>query len=137
MPEFSFRLEDYAHFIRANGSDRDGIYRKLVHEIPRFLMALHPDRRAEVLASAPSLTATGWDALLAGVAEHLAGLHGLPVPEWCNEPGRFIDPVWIVCPAVAERARFAPPAFLRHGALPDPMDLDERGGEAVPFRPEP
>ena len=137
MPEFVFRLEDYSVFIRNNRRDSDGIYRKLMHEIPRFLMAVAPGRRAAVLDGPPTLTGTRWDALLAGVAEHLAGIHGLPVPDWCDEPGRFVDPVWVVCPIVAERARFAPPAFHRHGALPDPMDLDERGGEPEAFRPEP
>ena len=137
MPEFCFSLEAYSAFIHANPSDRDGIYRKIMHEIPRFLMAVRPARRAGILSAAPSLTGTRWDALLAGVAEHLAGIHALPVPRWCDEPGRFVDPVWIVCPIVAERAGFAPPAFHRHGALPDPMDLDERGGEPTAFRPGP
>ena len=30
---------------------------------------------------------------------------------------------------------FAPAAFLRYGAIPDPADLDERGGERYEWLP--
>ena len=134
MPAFSFALEDYAEFIRNNPADLDGIYRKIIHEVPRFLMAVEPERRAAILEAEPSPTGTRWDALLAGVAEHLAGLHGLEVPDWCDEPARFVDPPWVVIEAVGSRSVVrAPGAFLRHGALPDPMDLDARGGEPEPW----
>lgn len=134
MPVFSFALEDYAAFMRNNPNDRDGIYRKIVHEMPRFLMAVEPERRAAILDAGPSLTGTRWDALLAGMAEHLAGLHGLEAPAWCDDPRRFVDPPWIVIEAVGSRSVVrAPAAFLRHGALPDPMDLDARGGEPEPW----
>ena len=134
MSEFSFRLEDYADFIRKHPSDFDGVYRKIVHEIPRFLMAVEPERRAAILDTGPTLTGTRWDALLAGIAEHLAGLHDLDVPAWCDEPDRFVDPPWVVIKAVGSRSVVrAPAAFLRHGALPDPMDLDARGGEPEPW----
>ena len=134
MPAFSFALEDYAKFVRDNPADHDGIYRKIVHEVPRFLMAVEPERRAGILAAPPPLTGTRWDALLAGMAEHLAGLHGLEAPDWCDEPERFVDPPWVAVAAVGSRAVVrAPAAFLRHGALPDPMDLDARGGEPEPW----
>ena len=134
MPAFSFALEDYAEFIRNNPADLDGIYRKIIHEVPRFLMAVEPERRAAILEAEPSPTGTRWDALLAGVAEHLAGLHGLEIPAWCDEPTRFVDPPWVVIEAVGSRSVVrAPGAFLRHGALPDPMDLDARGGEPEPW----
>ena len=134
MPAFSFALEDYAAFVRDNPADRDGIYRKIVHEVPRFLMAVEPERRAAILEAPPSLTGTRWDALLAGMAEHLAGLHGLEAPAWCDERERFVDPPWAAVAAVASRSVVrAPAAFLRHGALPDPMDLDARGGEPEPW----
>ncbi len=58
MPIFSFALEDYAAFIRDNPEDFDGIYRKIVHEVPRFLMAVEPARRAAILEAAPLLTGT-------------------------------------------------------------------------------
>ncbi len=134
MPAFSFALEDYAAFVRNNPEDFHGIYRKIVHEVPRFLMAVEPECRAAVLETAPSLTGTRWDALLAGLAEHLAGLHGLEAPAWCDEPERFVAPPWVVMEAVGSRSVVrAPAAFLRHGALPDPMDLDARGGEPKPW----
>ena len=134
MSAFLFSLEDYAEFIRSNRTDPDGIYRKIIHETPRFLMAVESKRREEILEAGPSLTGTRWDALLAGLVEHLAGLHGLAVPAWCDEPERFVDPPWVVIGAVGSRSVVrAPAAFLRHGALPDPMDLDARGGEPEPW----
>ena len=64
------------------------------------------------------------------------------MPEWCNEPERFLDVPWVI-PANPAAARdsvlYAPGAFIRHGALADPADLDARGGETrewIPGRPQ-
>ena len=79
-----------------------------------------------------------WDALMAAVVEHLATLHGHEVPEWVNERERFLDVPWIVSrlPLIRQESlAFAPAAFIRHGALPDPRDLDARGGERHAWAP--
>ncbi len=80
------------------------------------------------------LTHTKWDALLAAMVEHLARLHGHEQPAWVDEPERFLDSPWVLSPVPVirmEALMFAPAAFLRHGAIPDPRDLDDRGGERM------
>ena len=66
------------------------------------------------------------------MVEHVAWLHGHAPPAWVDEPERFLDSTWVVSPLPSIRMdslMFAPAAFLRHGAIPDPRDLDRRGGE--------
>ena len=134
---FRFSLVSVAAFVREqDAGDPAGVYRLLVHGVPRLLAAAAPEHRASLLSEAPPLTGTRWDALLAGVAEHLAMLHGIDMPAWCDEAARFADPPWVAGAAAGSRCLIgAPGAFLRHGALPDPMDLDARGGEAAPWWP--
>lgn len=52
------------------------------------------------------------------------------MPAWVDEPGRFLKRTWVISrnPAIAaDSVLYAPAAFIRHGALPDPLDLDARG----------
>ena len=116
------------------------ILRGIAHDLPRRFLGLPRARQAEVLADPPPLTRTRWDALLAAVAEHVAELHGHSVPAWADEPARFLRVPWIVSADPEIRANsllYAPPAFIRHGALPDPRDFDARGGERHAWDPEP
>jgi hypothetical protein len=39
-----------------------------------------------------------WDALLAGVVEHLCFHHDVPVPAWAIRPARFLERWWFVIP---------------------------------------
>jgi hypothetical protein len=48
------------------------------------------DMRARAIAAAPARIAPIHDAYLAAVAEHLALRFGLPVPQWVEEPDRFL-----------------------------------------------
>ena len=48
------------------------------------------DLRARAIAAAPARIAPIHDAYLAAVAEHLALRFGLPVPQWVEEPDRFL-----------------------------------------------
>ena len=48
------------------------------------------DMRARAIAVAPTRIAPIHDAYLAAVAEHLALKFGLPVPQWTEEPHRFL-----------------------------------------------
>lgn len=43
------------------------------------------------------------DALLAGIAEHLAARH-LPCPRWTEEKGRFLDRLWLLSAGPSLRA---------------------------------
>jgi hypothetical protein len=60
------------------------------------------------------------DALVAGVAEHLAAVRGLPCPAWVREPERFLDRFWFVSSVPGFRAvalAQTPIALKRRGVL--------------------
>lgn len=75
----------------------------------------------------PASTASArFDALIAGVVDHLLTEARLPRPTWLDEPWRIVEPAWDVepVPALRERARTATPAALRnHGVYLDPREL--------------
>ena len=126
-------LAEYARAVEA-GWTKDELMRAILHELPRRLERLTPEERTRVLTERPPLTATRWDALIAATAEHVAGLHGLSPPAWTDEPERFVDLPWVLPEPELDDMRqdalwYAPAAFIRHGVLPDPRDLDRRGGE--------
>ncbi len=125
------RLQDYSDAIRAGWKEAD-LYRAIVHQVPRLFHSLDHQEQSEALHERPVLTGTRWDALLAATVEHLAELHGHAAPAWTSECERFLDVPWVVSrnPLIRlQSIAFAPPAFIRHSALPDPRDLDARGGE--------
>ena len=131
------RLQDYSDAV-TEGWNRADIYRAIIHEIPRLYRSLDSEGQRQAIEDAPTLTGTKWDALIAAVVEHVARLHGQDVPAWVEEPERFLDETWTVSslPLIRrESLAYAPDAFIRHGALPDPRDLDARGGEPRPLMP--
>ena len=126
-----FSLSWYIDGIGAGWPEGD-IARMIVHGLPREFHALSAADQREALAARVPLTRTKWDALLAAMVEHVASLHGHERPAWVDEPERFLDSTWVLSPIPVIRMHslmFAPAAFLRHGAIPDPRDLDQRGGE--------
>ena len=132
-----FSLGSYTAGIRDGWPDAD-IYRWIVHDLPRQFHARSADEQRQALEERVALTRTRWDALLAAMVEHVATLHGHPVPEWVNEPERFQRRTWVVSRTRQIRLdslMYAPAAFLRHGAVPDPRDLDRRGGERDDWAP--
>ena len=44
------------------------------------------------------------DALFAGIAEHLAAVHGIACPPWAGEPERFLERFWFVSSEPGYRA---------------------------------
>ncbi|MBA3401492.1 MAG: hypothetical protein H0U05_05830 [Actinobacteria bacterium] len=58
------------------------------------------------------------DALLAGVAEHLAAVMSLPCPAWVREPDRFLDTFWFVSDV---------PGFRATALAQTPIALKRRG----------
>ena len=125
------RLQDYSNAIRAGWKETD-LYRAIIHQVPRLFHSLDHQEQQEALHERPALTGTRWDALLAATVEHVAELHGHAAPAWTSERERFLDVPWVVSrnPLIRlQSIAFAPPAFIRHSALPDPRDLDGRGGE--------
>ena len=126
-----FTLSAYIEGIRRKWPERD-IQRNIVCGLPRGFHGRSAAEQRAALAERVPLTHTKWDALLAAMVEHLARLHDHPVPAWVEEPERFLDSTWVLSPIPIIRLNslmFAPGAFLRHGAIPDPRDLDSRGGE--------
>lgn len=131
MSRHPLSLTEYSDAINERWNDAE-LERAILHDLPRRFHALSTDERAAVLASPPPVTGTRWDALLAATVEHIADLHGQPLPAWLEEPARRLDRPWAL-PTTRRIRRnaifYAPAAFVRHGALPDPRDLDARGGE--------
>ena len=132
-------LADYIVGI-VEGWPEGDIERWIVCELPRQFHRRSAAEQREALAERVPLTRTKWDALLAAMVEHVARLHGHEPPAWVDEPERFLDSTWVVSelPLIRINAlMFAPAAFLRHGAIPDPRDLDARGGERYDWTPWP
>ena len=126
-----FSLASYSRTIMADLDDMDR-YCALMHQLPRQFHKLTVTDQAEALLPPPPLTGTRWDALLAAVVEHIARLHGHQVPDWVNEPDRFLAVPWVISsnPVIAtDSVLYAPASFIRHSVFPDPLDLDVRGGE--------
>lgn len=83
-------------------------------------------QREVLLASEPSRVDARWDALLAGLAEHLARSAGLPVPSWALTPTRFLDrPFFPITHRSVRTAALvsSPAAFRRRGVFLDPESL--------------
>lgn len=80
-----------------------------------------PEQRDEAITDEPRPTGSPeWDALLAGVAEWLAGRHGLAVPAWTQRPARFLDRMWFASPTPGLRACAlveTPAALRRRGVF--------------------
>lgn len=134
-----FSLADFVVGIGEGWPEGD-IQRWIVCGLPREFLALSAGDQRKALAERVPLTHTKWDALLAAMVEHLARLHGHEQPAWVDEPERFLDSPWVLSPVPVirmEALMFAPAAFLRHGAIPDPRDLDSRGGERDEWAPGP
>ena len=132
------RLAEYAEAVR-DGWTEGELLRLHLHELPRSIFDLSQERQVELLSERPPLTGTPWDALLAAMVEHLCEIHDLPLPAWSQERERFRETAWIVGATHEEHlvaTAYAPAAFIRHGALPDPRSLDARGGERHVWVPE-
>ena len=125
------RLPEYAEAVR-DGWTEGELLRLHLHELPRSIFDLPRERQIELLEERPPLTGTHRDALLAAMVEHLCEIHDLPLPAWSQELERFLEIAWIIGYSHEEHlvaTAYAPAAFIRHGALPDPRSLDARGGE--------
>ena len=134
----AFTLGAYTEGIREGWPESD-IERWIVCGLPRDFNVLNAAQQRAALAERVPLTHTRWDALLAAMVEHVAWLHGHERPAWVDEPERFLDRTWVLSPIPIIRMQslmYAPAAFLRHGAIPDPRDLDSRGGERCEWTPK-
>ena len=124
-------LDDYTRCI-AEAEDDTERQRMVIRDLPRKLHAMAREQRYRVLHARPEPSGTRWDALIGGMVEHVAWLNGWENPCWNEAPEWFLAPPWFVTdsPAIrADAAMYGPGAFIRHGAIPDPLELDGRGGE--------
>ena len=107
-------LQEYTNAVE-QGWPEDDLGRAIIHDLPRRFHVLTGEEQRRVLK------------------------HGHPVQPWMDEPVRFLNETWVLAwtPSIRSNAlAFAPPAFVRHGAVPDPRELDERGGEGREWVPE-
>ena len=126
-----FRISIYSDVIR-EADDDSHRFGMIMRDLPRRFHQESREGQLAALKDPPALTGTRWDALLAAVTEHIARLHDHAVPAWVDEPERFLRIPWVISdnPTVAaDSVLYCPAAFIRHGALPDPTELDARGGE--------
>lgn len=133
----TFRFSDYADCVRAGWTGNE-LERFILRDLPRKFHGLSRRRQQEELERGVGLTGTRWDALIAAMAEQLALTHDLPVPAWVDEPERFLDETWVLAQGPTARQyclMFAPGPFLRHGAVPDPDEFDERTGDTSGWGP--
>ena len=78
-----------------------------------------PSEVTSLIRERPRLTSDPKaDALLAGLAEHLAATHNLPCPSWVLEPERFLDQFWFVSRV---------PGFRAIAMAQTPIALKRRG----------
>jgi hypothetical protein len=78
------------------------------------------DRQA-LVAERPDTTGDArFDAMLAAIAEHLCTKASIPLPDWADEPSRFLDIWWFVSglrSLHAEALVHSPISFARRGVF--------------------
>ena len=110
----SLSLADVARTISA-GDDPLGAVRDFLDQVDRR----SDDELASLIRDRPELTGNRRaDALVAGVAEHLAAVRNLPCPNWVHEPERFLDRFWFVSTV---------PGFRAVALAQTPVALKRRG----------
>ena len=89
---------------------------------------LDAEAASALVEDEPSPTGSNrFDALLAGLVEHLAFHMDLPTPEWVHSPQRFLHSFWfpVDLPSVRAMAfRDAPASLARRGVFLDRRDLE-------------
>ena len=94
-------------------------------------------RRRHLIRRRPRLTGTVWDAAIGASIEHVCLTHGYRPPAWTDEPERFRHgPEMLLDPLSDNVVCHLPAPFARRGVALDTRDLDGRGGDAEPWRPD-
>lgn len=106
------------------------VLRELLDGVYRWHHVSGPAAVATLARDEPDLTGDQrFDALLAGLAEHLAAAHGYARPHWTCDPKRFLDHWWFPHSRRGFDAlalRDAPAAFRRRGVMLHPSMLERR-----------
>lgn len=112
---------------RPAGADLQGALRT-VWQLAADLRAADPALRVALAVTPPAPTGDPrFDALLAGVVEHLLVEDELPLPRWLGEPSRRLTQPWDVepVPALRAEARTAtPPSLAAHGVYLAASELE-------------
>lgn len=77
-----------------SGDDIDSALREFLDV---FYMTADAVGRTKMIVDEPPQIESTKDAYLAAVAEHLAVLYNLPVPDWVKKPGRFLHEPFFPC----------------------------------------
>jgi len=124
-------LQEVARRIREALTDPEGGEADAWLPIREFLddfRAAAPEVRQAMIEARPEPTGDPrFDAYLAALAEHLAVRHGLRVPRWVEEPGRFLDRWWFPTRFRSLHAMAlveSPAAFRRRGIFVDHTELE-------------
>jgi len=85
-----------------------------------FRGSSRPGRIALIAAEPASTGDPRFDAALAATAEFFASESGIELPDWVDEPDRFVEPWWFVASRPAFHAytlAHTPAVFARHGVF--------------------
>lgn len=132
-PAQAFSLSETSEAIGRSSDDRTRL--RIFFEFTRGADESGPAALA-LTSSEPSTTGDArYDALLAAIAEHLAGRYGLPGPLWSCTVGRFLEVPWWISPLPSGRAQamvWTPASFRRRGIFLDRHDLTHDGVAPMP-----
>jgi hypothetical protein len=110
----SLDLAEIANRIAAGGEPL-GAVRDFLDQVNRR----RDDELTALIRARPTPTGNpNADALIAGLAEHLAAVRGLPCPDWVREAERFLDRFWFVSDV---------PGFRAVALAQTPIALKRRG----------
>lgn len=116
--------EDARRYLHAGNADAAF---RVVLQLAADLEAADPALRVALCITPPAPTGDPrFDALLAGVVDHLLTRDRLPVPGWVAEDSRVLLETWDVEPVPSLQAaarRRTPRALRRHGVYLDPSEL--------------
>ncbi|AFV14861.1 MULTISPECIES: DUF6036 family nucleotidyltransferase [Mycobacterium] len=132
-PAHALSLSDAAQRIRDVADDRTRL--RIFFEFTRGADESGPAALSLINDEPPLTGDPRHDALLAAIAEHLAGSYGLPGPLWSITTERFLDAPWWISPLPSARTRamlWAPASFRRRGIYLDRYDLTHDGASRMP-----
>ena len=122
VPTRAFPVAVFVDEIRTqlSSGNRDTAFRSFL-SLNDSLSAQPPGIQVVLTISDPGTTGSAeFDALVAGLVEHILRRRRLPVPAWVNEPSRFLDQEWFVDDSPYARAHdkdTSPRAFARRNVV--------------------
>lgn len=125
LPTTSSPLAAWADFIyrelRSPRRSHEVAFRALIGISDELAAATKPLRVALCVATPPPIGDDRYDAAIAGLAEHYLRKDRLPVPDWVNQPERFLAKPWLVS-RYSDQSEI-PQSLFRHGVWLSASDL--------------